>query len=319
MPGGGGTSWRQIRLAARLADVTAGSPTCTCIPSTRCWTAPPGSTACSRPAAQAGMTAIAMTDHGNVYGAYDFYRKAAKAGIKPIIGTEAYVAPEHRGTQAASALGHAGPAGRRRLRCGRVHAHDAARRDHRGHAQPVPAVLAGLARGLLPSAQDGPGAARPVRQGADRDDRLPGRRGADQAQARPVRPGAGGGRDVPRHLRAGQLLRRADGARPGDRAADQGRPAAHRTRSRAAVRRHQRLALRDPGRRPGARGAAVRADRHQHGRPEALQVRGERLLHQVPGRDAGDQQGRRLAVGMRQHAADRGALRRGVQQGEPDA
>ncbi len=46
---------------------------------------------------QAGMTAIAMTDHGNVYGAYDFYRKAAKAGIKPIIGIEAYVAPEHRG------------------------------------------------------------------------------------------------------------------------------------------------------------------------------------------------------------------------------
>src|SRR6266567_699815 len=47
--------------------------------------------------ADAGMSAIAMTDHGNVYGAYDFYSKARKAGIKPIIGTEAYVAPEHRG------------------------------------------------------------------------------------------------------------------------------------------------------------------------------------------------------------------------------
>ena len=44
-----------------------------------------------------GMSAIAITDHGNVYGAYDFYTKATKAGIKPIIGTEAYVAPEHRG------------------------------------------------------------------------------------------------------------------------------------------------------------------------------------------------------------------------------
>ena len=44
----------------------------------------------------ADMTAIAMTDHGNVYGAYDFYRKAEAAGIKPIIGIEAYVAPEHR-------------------------------------------------------------------------------------------------------------------------------------------------------------------------------------------------------------------------------
>jgi DNA polymerase-3 subunit alpha len=43
------------------------------------------------------IPAIAITDHGHVYGAYDFYQKAIKAGIKPIIGTEAYVAPEHRG------------------------------------------------------------------------------------------------------------------------------------------------------------------------------------------------------------------------------
>jgi DNA polymerase III subunit alpha len=43
-----------------------------------------------------GMPAIAMTDHGNVYGAYDFWSKAQAAGIKPIIGIEAYVAPEHR-------------------------------------------------------------------------------------------------------------------------------------------------------------------------------------------------------------------------------
>ncbi len=43
-----------------------------------------------------GMPAIAITDHGNVYGAYDFWSKGQAAGIKPIIGTEAYVAPEHR-------------------------------------------------------------------------------------------------------------------------------------------------------------------------------------------------------------------------------
>src|SRR5262249_15364116 len=45
---------------------------------------------------RAGMRAVAITDHGNVYGAYDFWSKASAAGIKPIIGTEAYVAPEHR-------------------------------------------------------------------------------------------------------------------------------------------------------------------------------------------------------------------------------
>jgi DNA polymerase III subunit alpha len=48
--------------------------------------------ACQR----AGMPAVAITDHGNVYGAYDFWAKATAAGIKPIIGIEAYVAPEHR-------------------------------------------------------------------------------------------------------------------------------------------------------------------------------------------------------------------------------
>jgi DNA polymerase-3 subunit alpha len=44
----------------------------------------------------AEMPAIAITDHGNVYGAYDFWTKARAAGVKPIIGTEAYIAPEHR-------------------------------------------------------------------------------------------------------------------------------------------------------------------------------------------------------------------------------
>ncbi len=39
------------------------------------------------------MPALAMTDHGNVFGAYDFYRKARAVGIKPIIGMEAYLTP----------------------------------------------------------------------------------------------------------------------------------------------------------------------------------------------------------------------------------
>ena len=42
------------------------------------------------------MPAIAMTDHGNVFGAFDFYKQAKKVGVNPIIGIEAYVAPESR-------------------------------------------------------------------------------------------------------------------------------------------------------------------------------------------------------------------------------
>ncbi len=43
-----------------------------------------------------GQEAIAMTDHGALYGAVDFYREATARGIKPIIGVEAYVAPGSR-------------------------------------------------------------------------------------------------------------------------------------------------------------------------------------------------------------------------------
>ncbi|MEZ5092383.1 DNA polymerase III subunit alpha [Nocardioides sp.] len=44
-----------------------------------------------------GMPAIAMTDHGNLHGAYDFWAKARAHGINPIIGIEAYLAPQvHR-------------------------------------------------------------------------------------------------------------------------------------------------------------------------------------------------------------------------------
>ncbi|PZS19078.1 MAG: DNA polymerase III subunit alpha [Pseudonocardiales bacterium] len=43
--------------------------------------------------ARMGMPALAMTDHGNVFGAYDFYKKAKAAGVKPIIGIEAYLTP----------------------------------------------------------------------------------------------------------------------------------------------------------------------------------------------------------------------------------
>src|SRR3954471_1451740 len=43
--------------------------------------------------AELGMDAIAMTDHGNVFGAYDFWAKGRAAGVKPIIGMEAYFTP----------------------------------------------------------------------------------------------------------------------------------------------------------------------------------------------------------------------------------
>lgn len=47
-------------------------------------------------AKEKGQTALAITDHGVMYGVMEFYKKAKKMGIKPIIGCEVYVAPRSR-------------------------------------------------------------------------------------------------------------------------------------------------------------------------------------------------------------------------------
>ena len=43
-----------------------------------------------------GMNSLALTDHGALYGAVEFFKKAKAAGIKPILGVETYVAPKSR-------------------------------------------------------------------------------------------------------------------------------------------------------------------------------------------------------------------------------
>ena len=55
------------------------------------------------------MNAIALTDHGNLYGAIEFYRECKAAGLNPIIGYEAYVAPG--APQRTQAPGNRGDAG----------------------------------------------------------------------------------------------------------------------------------------------------------------------------------------------------------------
>ena len=47
-------------------------------------------------AKSSGMEALAITDHGNMFGAVEFYQKSVAAGLKPIIGCEAYLAPGKR-------------------------------------------------------------------------------------------------------------------------------------------------------------------------------------------------------------------------------
>jgi DNA polymerase-3 subunit alpha len=47
-------------------------------------------------ARSAGMDSLAITDHGVMYGALSFYQQARAAGMRPIIGSEVYVAPRGR-------------------------------------------------------------------------------------------------------------------------------------------------------------------------------------------------------------------------------
>jgi hypothetical protein len=230
--------------------------------------------------------------------------------------------------QEAGVLGRGRPAGRRpgrrgRRRLGRrrLHPHDDAGRGRGRAAQPVPAVQPGVPGGLLPQAADGPRADRRARQGDHRHHRVPVGRGADPAAARPAGQGAGRGGRLPGHLRGGQLLPGADGARPGHRAVGPGRAAGDRPEAGPAPAGHQRQPLRDQGPGARARGPAVRRHRPDHGRPEAVQARRRRLLHQAGRGDAPDL-GRQRAGGVRQHAAHRRAgpaLRRRVQARRPDA
>jgi DNA polymerase-3 subunit alpha len=58
-------------------------------------------------AKQMNMPAVAMTDHGNMFGAAEFYLQCKKAGVKPIIGCELYLAPESRFSKDAKGISEA--------------------------------------------------------------------------------------------------------------------------------------------------------------------------------------------------------------------
>ncbi|HET6421198.1 MAG TPA: DNA polymerase III subunit alpha [Geobacteraceae bacterium] len=60
-----------------------------------------------RKAEEYRMPAVALTDHGNMFGAIEFYLACNKAGIKPVIGCETYIAPDSRHSKDARGIGDA--------------------------------------------------------------------------------------------------------------------------------------------------------------------------------------------------------------------
>ena len=253
-----------------------------------------------------GMPALAMTDHGNVFGAFDFWKKATAAGVKPIIGVEAYVTPRtHRSD-------------RTRVKWGQGGGDDVSGGGAFTHMTLLAETTAGMhnlfrlnSRASLEGFFYKPRMDRELL--ADYAGGLIATTGCPSGEVQTflrlgkydeARAAAAEFRDI---FGAGQLLPRADGARAGDRVPGPGRPAPAGQGPRPADRGDQRPALHPQGGRARARGAAVRAVRLDDGRPQPVQARRRRLLPQVA---RGDAPGlARAARGVRQHPAHRRALR----------
>jgi len=62
-----------------------------------------------RQVAELGMPAVALTDHGNLFGAFDFYSAARRASLRPVLGCEVYVAPGSRKEKSGSPYGSQKP------------------------------------------------------------------------------------------------------------------------------------------------------------------------------------------------------------------
>ena len=271
-------------------------------------------------AARMGMPALAMTDHGNVFGAYDFYKQAKAAGVKPIIGMEAYLTPNTSRYDRKRVRWADG--GQNDVSGGGAFTHMtllaetttgmqnlfrlSSRSSLEGFFYKPRAdreLLAEYAEGLIATTGCPSGEIQTWLRIGDYD-----KAAASAAEFQDMF-GRGNfflelmdhGLDIERAVREGLLRLGHDLDLPMIATND-----LHYIRARGR-------------RRP--RGAAVRAVGQDDGRPVPVQVRRPRLLPEVAGRDAlavGRQA--RPARGLRQHPADRRAVQRRVRRdGQPDA
>ena len=154
-----------------------------------------------------GMPAVALTDHGNLFGAIEFLREAKAAGIVPIVGIEAYVAPGKR-TDRTSSSGGSGDE--------RYAYHLTLLAQRRRLSQSASALVAVVSRGLLLQAQDRQGDPRTAQRGADLPVGMRRLRILATAAARSRDRGREAGHMVLQDLRGGELLRRGPEQRLAD-------------------------------------------------------------------------------------------------------
>ena len=171
-------------------------------------------------AAEFKMPAVAMTDHGNLFGAIEFYQEAQRAGIKPIIGCEAYIAPrshKDRPTIAAGIGVSFHVAGRKRDRLSQSGQADHDRASRR----------------ISLRAADRQGAAGAALRGIDRTERLSRRRSQLRDSGKQHRKSKAERRRISRHSRRGKFLHRTARSRNGG-AKDVQSPCCRRSRKISA-------------------------------------------------------------------------------------
>ena len=194
-------------------------------------------------AAELGQPAVAMTDHGNVFGAYEFYKKAKAAGVKPIIGIEAYFAPNISRFERKGVNFYGG--GPDDVSARGAYTHMTLLSESTQGMHNLFRLSTGAWRdGFFKQPRMDRELLSPALRRDHRHDRLPVRRGAGPPAARALRRRTEGRGRLPGHPRQGQLLPGADGPRPRHR--DPGAPGPHPAGARPAdpAPGHQRLALR---------------------------------------------------------------------------
>ena len=208
------------------------------------------------------MPAIAMTDHGNLFGAYDFYQGAPRPAASSRSSASRPTSPR-RPTQSSGAgcVGQSGGGGDD-VSGGGAYTHvTISPRPPRACTTCSGSRRCASIEGHFYKPRMDRELLQRYAQRPDRHHGLPVRRDPDAAAARPVRRGAPVGRRVPRPLRHRQLLPRADGPRTRDREPGPRRPAPAGQGPRPPARRHQRPALHQAGRRRRPRRPALRAVR----------------------------------------------------------
>ena len=174
-----GKDYRGQRPPIRIRTCPATSSTFTFTASTPSSTAPIACRSSASASAELGMSAVAVTDHGNMFGAFDFYHEALQQRRAPD--------PRRRGVHRARRSARPRGPGRERVGRGLRLPSDASRRDSDRLPESRAPRVRGLSDGLLPPAADGQGAPARALRGSHRPVGMPQGRGGRIALARQLR------------------------------------------------------------------------------------------------------------------------------------